>query len=195
MIALKISLGLFFLRILTTPSRMTALWRTTLVTVLSLSTTFGLIYFFFAIFQCGIPRSGENSFLVKMIQSRCANASVGLGLGYSHGVITMLTDWMCGLLPVCMLWNSTMPRGTKTVIGALLGVASVGSIASIVRLAYINSIVVPSGDFFVKTGKLAIWSTVEPGVGITVASVATLRPLFHTVSRRTVIVVQSSRWP
>jgi hypothetical protein len=43
---------------------------------------------------------------------------------------------------------------------------------------YVSSITVPTGDFFVATSRLAIWSTVEPGIGIGVASVATLRPLF-----------------
>lgn len=60
-----------------------------------------------------------------------------------------------------------------------------GSLASIVRMIYLQPIAVPTGDFFVKINKLSLWSTVEPGVGITVASLATLRPLFSKLVERT----------
>jgi hypothetical protein len=60
-----------------------------------------------------------------------------------------------------------------------------GSVASIVRMLYLHTITVPTGEFFVNISKLSIWSTVEPGVGITVASLATLRPLFSKLVERT----------
>lgn len=56
-----------------------------------------------------------------------------------------------------------------------------GSIASVVRMIYLDSIIVPTGSFFKNISKLTIWSTIEPGVGITVASVATLRRLFQRI--------------
>jgi hypothetical protein len=58
-----------------------------------------------------------------------------------------------------------------------------GSIASIIRMIYLDSITVPSGSFFKNNSKLAVWSTVEPGIGITVASLATLRRLFQIIFR------------
>jgi hypothetical protein len=60
-----------------------------------------------------------------------------------------------------------------------------GSVASIVRMLYLHSITVPTGEFFVNISKLSVWSTIEPGVGITVASLATLRPLLAKVVERT----------
>jgi hypothetical protein len=46
---------------------------------------------------------------------------------------------------------------------------------------YLDAIVNPSDDYFKRTCKLAIWSTIEPGVGINVASIACLRRLFQQV--------------
>lgn len=53
-----------------------------------------------------------------------------------------------------------------------------GSVASIIRLRYISDLV--SQDFLFDATDVAIWSTVEPGMGITAASLATLRPLFRS---------------
>ena len=36
-----------------------------------------------------------------------------------------------------------------------------------------------TGDFLYSTMDVAIWSTVEPGIGITASAAATLRPLFR----------------
>lgn len=48
-------------------------------------------------------------------------------------------------------------------------------------MVYLDSITVPTGDFFRNISKLAVWSTIEPGIGITVASLATLRRLFQKI--------------
>jgi putative copper export protein len=124
MIAVKLALAFFFLRILTPPSSTQILMRRTLIVTVTLSTLIGIAYFFFAVFQCG-SISGSGTLLRKMKQGQCASADFGLAMGYSHGVITMLTDWVCGLLPVFILWNSKMPRRAKVVVGLLLGFAAV----------------------------------------------------------------------
>lgn len=46
-------------------------------------------------------------------------------------------------------------------------------------MVYLDAITVPTGSFFKNIAKLAIWSTIEPGIGIIAASVATLRHLFQ----------------
>ena len=54
-----------------------------------------------------------------------------------------------------------------------------GSIASIVRMVYLDTITVTTDEYFANTSNLAIWSTIEPGIGIIAASAATLRRLFQ----------------
>ncbi|RDI80370.1 Aldehyde dehydrogenase [Venturia inaequalis] len=81
-----------------------------------------------------------------------------------------------------------MPTRSKTVVGGLMIFASLGSVTSVVRLFYLHTISYPTGDFFVNASKLSILCTIEPGVGITVASLATVRPLFTSL-------VEKSRRP
>jgi hypothetical protein len=54
-----------------------------------------------------------------------------------------------------------------------------GSIATIVRIPYIYQLAQTS-DFLYANTDVAIWSTVEPGLGITAAAMACLRPLVQT---------------
>jgi hypothetical protein len=52
-----------------------------------------------------------------------------------------------------------------------------------VRMAYIKGLASTSLSFFVEATNTAIWSTVEPGLGIIAGSLATLRPLFRSFLR------------
>jgi hypothetical protein len=54
-----------------------------------------------------------------------------------------------------------------------------GSIASLSRLGYVQSLAARGLDFFVRVQGLAIVSGIELGLGITAASLATLRPLLR----------------
>jgi hypothetical protein len=53
-----------------------------------------------------------------------------------------------------------------------------GSAASIVRITYVHGIAESYNEYFNEARSLAVWSTIEPGVGITASSMATLRPMF-----------------
>lgn len=53
------------------------------------------------------------------------------------------------------------------------------SSATIVRFPYLHSLT-DIDDFLFSTVDVAIWSTVETGIGITASAVATLRPLLRT---------------
>lgn len=57
------------------------------------------------------------------------------------------------------------------------------SIATIVRVPYVVTLT-HTDDFLYATVDVAIWSTVEPGIGITVLSLATLRPLLRSCFSR-----------
>lgn len=57
--------------------------------------------------------------------------------------------------------------------------SSSASAATIVRLPYVYTLA-HSEDFLWDTQPVAIWSSVEPGIGITAISLATLRPLFRS---------------
>lgn len=77
-----------------------------------------------------------------------------------------------------------MPRAAKTSAGVLLALAAIGSISSLIRIAYIPGL--KSGPhFFSEALDIDVWSVIEPGIGITAASLATLRPLFRFMRETT----------
>lgn len=57
------------------------------------------------------------------------------------------------------------------------------STATIIRIPFIRGLA-NQGDFLYATTDVAIWSTVETGIGITASAIATLRPLFRTFFSR-----------
>jgi len=118
MIVLKLSLAMFFLRILA------AQWqRWLIIAVVSISTAFGVAYFFFAIFQCGWV-DNIDVFITRMILGQCASKPVGMAMNYTYSLLGTISDWTCGLVPIFLLKGSNMPRKTKIVVCCLLAFAS-----------------------------------------------------------------------
>jgi hypothetical protein len=68
-----------------------------------------------------------------------------------------------------------------------------GGIASCIRFKYIPKLANASLTFFADAQNIAIWSTVEPGLGIMAGCLATLRPLFRTFLRSALTYAQHGR--
>jgi hypothetical protein len=58
--------------------------------------------------------------------------------------------------------------------------SSSGGVASMVRMKYIPGLAITSFAFFSEATDTAVWSIIEPGLGIIAGSLATLRPLFRS---------------
>jgi hypothetical protein len=67
---------------------------------------------------------------------------------------------------------------TKLLVAGILAFAAIGSIGTTVRMFYLHTLM-DGPDFLYATTDVALWSTVEPGIGITAGSIACLRPLFR----------------
>lgn len=106
-----------------------------------------------------------------------------------------------------------MNKRTKLVVVGILAFAAIGSTATIIRMPYIKGfeathdfLCTPSSHLCSPIGPrisrpveplanplplsdestdIAIWSTIEPGIGMTAACIATLRPLLQHVLHRT----------
>ncbi|KAH7125843.1 hypothetical protein EDB81DRAFT_764939 [Dactylonectria macrodidyma] len=74
-------------------------------------------------------------------------------------------------------WAATSP--VRPPSGSRLTLVYSASSATIVRFPYIHSLT-DIDDFLYSTSDVAIWSTVETGLGITASGFATLRPLLRT---------------
>jgi hypothetical protein len=71
-----------------------------------------------------------------------------------------------------------MKLKTKLLVAGILGFAAIGSIGTTVRMFYLHTLM-DGPDFLYETTDVALWSTVEPGIGITAGCIACLRPLFR----------------
>lgn len=96
-----------------------------------------------------------------------------------------------------------MNNRTKLVVVGILAFAAIGSTATLIRMPYIKGFKA-THDFLCtrpippplspatpltipadESTDIAIWSTIEPGIGMTAACIATLRPLLQHVLHRT----------
>ena len=208
MITLKISLGMFFVRILVEPSQIMLIYIT--VGVNSLSSTAA---FFYAIFKCG---PDLNNFVFQLLRNQCTPRTLDRFMAFQQGkgdqnsflvlrrltvlllaVFTTLTDLSFLIMPVFLLWNMNMNRKSKISAGFVLSLAALfvhswytltaylltidsGSICSIIRFQYVDGIT-QTEDFFWNAVNISIWSTIEAGASIIAGCLATLRPFLKCV--------------
>ncbi|KAF2660057.1 hypothetical protein K491DRAFT_589900 [Lophiostoma macrostomum CBS 122681] len=170
---LKISLGLFFLRILTKQ------WQINIFrAILVVSAVFGIFYTFIAIFQCGTPDKLLDRLLLGNIQ--CLPNGLLLSSGYLYGSINVIADWTFVLIPIFVLLESDMDRRSKISVSIVMGLGAVGSISSILRMVYMKGLSL-NNQLSTEAVYATIWATAEPGTGIIAASIAILRPLFRKI--------------
>jgi len=103
-------------------------------------------------------------------------------MAYTHGVLTALTDAIFLVLTIPAIIKIKIRSGERLVLGGILTLATIGCVASFARLPWIPGLTSTGLDFFARLFWLVIWSMVEPGLGITVSCLATLRPLLRRVA-------------
>ncbi|KAL5377372.1 hypothetical protein DPSP01_009869 [Paraphaeosphaeria sporulosa] len=167
---LKIALGIFYLRVALQR------WHVFCIKLLMAGTVlFGFVYFFLVMFQC-IPVS--EFWNVHPATKRCIDTGPTLGITYALGAANAAADWAFGTLPIFIVWSLQMNLKMKALTAGILAFAAIGSIATMVRMRYIHTLT-HGADFLYATVDVAIWSTVEPGIGMTAGNMATLRPLLQ----------------
>lgn len=147
---------------------------------------FGAAYLFLAIFQCK-PISAW------WVQKHNPPTSQGEGWCFSNRTVVIVTFVSCslnaiadctfGLLPLFIVKDLRMPRKQKRLVACILGFANIACVATIVRTPFTIKFF-HDDDFLYETRTFALLSTIEPGVGIAAACVATLRPLLQRLLGR-----------
>jgi hypothetical protein len=143
---------------------------------MTVSGCFGLSYFLLTVFQCGYFATPWE-FYYRWSSFECTSQAQVLGLGYTHASISTLTDLLFAILPIPMIKRASMARREKITVMFILVLASLGAIASALRIRYIRDMSIPTLKFFANAHEISIWSCVEPATGIIAGSLATLRPL------------------
>lgn len=168
MVIFKISLGIFYLRILISRWQ-----RVTLYITVAISSFSGTFYFFMVLFQCGTPAN----YLHNALTDNCVGGGqVYIIVGMVAGVINAVSDIILAILPVTLLYKAAIPFPAKISAALILFLGCAGSAVSIARIFYIGNLMQDEGWY--ETGTtITILSAVEAGLCITAASLATLRPL------------------
>ncbi|KAI8935515.1 hypothetical protein NX059_008086 [Plenodomus lindquistii] len=167
---LKFAIGFFLLRVAIER------WHIIAIKLLMAGTAvFGLVYFFLVMLQClPVAEFWDN----HPASDKCLPKGPTLGITYALAACNAAADWAFGLLPFCIVWSLEMKLKTKLLVAGILAFAAVGSTGTVVRMKYIHTLM-DGPDFLYSTTDMAIWSTVEPGIGLVAGNMATLRPVFR----------------
>ncbi|KFY57146.1 hypothetical protein V496_06536 [Pseudogymnoascus sp. VKM F-4515 (FW-2607)] len=169
--ALKLSIGIFLLRIAVVKTHKIIIWTVIIVTEIY-STFFFLIF----VLQCRPSAYFWTQYTGG--SGTCINPKITVDAFYAYSAISCMGDWTLGILPAFMVWNLQMNFRTKLSVACILAVGCIASTATIIRIPFISGMA-DIGDFLYSTMDVAIWSTVEVGIGIVASAAATLRPLFR----------------
>ncbi|KAI4724931.1 hypothetical protein E4T49_07330 [Aureobasidium sp. EXF-10728] len=167
---LKISIGLFLLRIAV--DRM-HIWIIRWIMIFNVF--FGVPYCLLVTFQCK-PISFWWD-LNPEHHGHCLSPKVIVINTYIISVLNSVADWTFGILPFFIVRKLQMKRQTKVLVASILGFAALGSTATIIRTPFVHTLKDFKGEFLFNTSDVAIWTTVELGIGCTAANAACLRPL------------------
>ncbi|EUC47480.1 hypothetical protein COCMIDRAFT_89982 [Bipolaris oryzae ATCC 44560] len=168
----KISAGFFFLR--ATGSK--PVFRITTYAITILAAVVGFGFFFLSVFQC-MPVSFFWTRLQGDINGKCLDIEIMIIATYFYGAVTAGTDIAWGILVGALIWKLQIDRRTKVLTAPFLGLACIASYAALVRMPYVANFKNP--DFLYATVEISMWSTIEVGVSICAANLATIRPLIH----------------
>ncbi|KAM0820084.1 hypothetical protein AB5N19_05903 [Seiridium cardinale] len=108
----------------------------------------------------------------------CAPRSTIIALNYVISAGAIVTDWACAVIPAFILWKAQMKRNVKLSVGIVLGLGSLASLSTFVRIPYLRYYQ-DSDNFLYKVGNIVLWSIFEGGIGLIAGSLPMLRRLFR----------------
>jgi len=135
-------------------------------------------YFWFVSFQCGLLK---NTHFWEAQLAGCSPPHIGLVLCYLHAILTASADLIFWALPLPMILRSQLNIREKVIVMGILCIAITSCIGSLARIGYLRGVVDVSLNFFNHAYFFALWSAVEPGLGIIASSIACLRPLLRRI--------------
>lgn len=105
------------------------------------------------------------------------------GAYISVGIVDAITDALIFLLPIPMIQTLQMPTRTKLATMAIFTLGGLTIAAGITRTVEVSLVEFNPSD--IETGvELTMWSIVEPSIGVTVACMLVMRPLFARINER-----------
>jgi hypothetical protein len=169
--------------------------------VITILEGFSFFFFFLFILQCRPSPYFWTQYTGG--EGTCINPDLLVAITYTYSAIACLTDWLYAIMPAFILWNLKMDTRTKVSVGVLMALGaryvfadlchdlvvkkvdlrltpSSASITTVIRIPYLKTFR-DTADFLYATTDVALWTTAELGIGISAASLATLRPLLRQI--------------
>ncbi|KAJ4328067.1 hypothetical protein N0V84_001435 [Fusarium piperis] len=112
----------------------------------------------------------------------CIDQSIIIALTYVVSAVNIATDWSVAIIPIFILWNIQMRRTLKRMIGLVLSLGVLASIATIIRMPYSSAYSNPKNLLY-NVGNIILWTVVECGLGIIAGSMPMLRKLVKGLSK------------
>ncbi|KAF4443762.1 cation-transporting atpase 4 [Fusarium austroafricanum] len=149
-------------------------YRWSLIAIMVISTVSGIGSMIGIVASCSPP-----SAFWDPSTGEC-NAFVNTFAAYFISACSILTDFALAILPAFMLWKIQLRRSIKVSVAIILGFAAFASSATLVRLRYLLALL-DTQNFLLGSGKIAVWTVIELGIGIFAGSLPALKPLLRYV--------------
>jgi len=116
MMMVKVSLGIFFARIVVKPWQLGIIYVNVGVNVFSSAAAF-----FYVLLRCG---SNIDKYVEQQLLDKCTPPALDRFVAYQQAAFTTLTDIVFVTIPVLLLWNANMSRESKISVGFVLSLAT-----------------------------------------------------------------------
>lgn len=85
----------------------------------------------------------------------CLPRGIVLGGTYIHSAVSAISDFTLAGLPIVLLWNVRFAFWKKFWIGVMMGLGAIAVIATLIRLRFIESLVIKK-DFLCPSHRLEL---------------------------------------
>jgi len=116
MMMLKISLGIFFARIVVKPWQLGIIYVNVAVNIFSSAAAF-----FYVLLRCG---PNIDKYVEQQLSDKCMPMGLDRFVAYQQAAFTTLTDIVFITIPILLLWNANMSRESKVSVGFVLSLAT-----------------------------------------------------------------------
>jgi hypothetical protein len=115
--ALKLSIGIFLLRLAVTRAS-----RIIIYVIIGVVEVYGAFYFFLFVLQC----RPSSYFWTQYTggTGTCIDPKITVDATYAYSAISCVADWALGLMPIFLIWDVQMDMRTKMSVAAILSVGA-----------------------------------------------------------------------
>jgi len=166
-------MALFFLRI---PNRASHRWI--IICSASISIIFNIVLLAISIAQCG------NIATIDLNHPQCISWTILGPLNYFGAALNAAVDWIFAGMAIFIVSGLIMDRRSKASVYAIIVLASLGSVVSVVRIPYIDGLRLDKDYYGQENDIIAYTSLIESAIGIIVASMSVMRPLAARLAHR-----------